>query len=89
MSVVNPIPKPAHLNTRYNPTFPGHFFQFPGIFCKPWLLRAFSKPSLSKPSLFQIKSEAPLKHDQDVIEMNEVHRRASEWVQRRTHKVAP
>jgi hypothetical protein len=29
-----------------------------------------------------------LEHDEDVIQMNEVRRRASEWVQRRTHKVA-
>jgi hypothetical protein len=29
-----------------------------------------------------------LEHDEDVIQMNEVRRRASGWVQRRNHKVA-
>jgi hypothetical protein len=29
-----------------------------------------------------------LEHDEDVIQMNEARRGASEWVQHRTHKVA-
>jgi hypothetical protein len=31
---------------------------------------------------------AAFEHDEDVIQMNEVRRRASGWVQRRNHKVA-
>jgi hypothetical protein len=31
----------------------------------------------------------PRQHEQIVMQMNEVHRRASEWVQRGTSKVAP
>jgi hypothetical protein len=32
--------------------------------------------------------EHGIEHDEDVMQMNEVRRRASGWVQRRTHKVA-
>jgi hypothetical protein len=80
MSVVNPIPKPIDLNTRRKAAFPEHFFQFPGIFCKP---------SFSQIGTVASQGWTPRQREQDVMQMNEVRCRASEWVQRGTVKVAP
>jgi hypothetical protein len=61
------------LNTRGHPTFPAIIFTLTGIF-----------PAAA----FGSVDRAAAQHDKDVIQMNEVHRCASAWVQRGALKVA-
>jgi hypothetical protein len=69
-----------------HPGIPGTFFSIFGNFlqtkpfCKSW---PFANQDFCK------KARMPRQHEQVVMQMNEVHRRASEWVQRGTSKVAP
>jgi hypothetical protein len=49
---------------------------------------SFANQTFCELGFLQTKAGAVLEHEQDVIQMNEVRRRASEWVQRGTPKVA-
>jgi hypothetical protein len=53
------------------------------------LFQTFPGDRLILTDLAERVGSAWAQHDQHVIQMNEVHRRASEWVQRGTRKVLP